>query len=128
MNPVQVSKTEVINELLPDPWTGLGVLIVLGAICYGLVRLRAIWRDDTDHDATRRELLAQFRESEREGVLSAEEYRLIKSRLVRPITPATETERREPAESSTDSGKGFNSPATANTDARTQGNPNDNPR
>lgn len=128
MNPVQVSKTEVINELLPDPWTGLGVLIVLGVICYGLVRLRAIWRDDTDHDATRRELLAQFRESEREGVLSAEEYRLIKSRLVRPITPATETERREPAESSTDSGKGFNSPATANTDAGTQGNPNDNPR
>lgn len=128
MDPVQVSKTEVINELLPDPWTGLGVLIVLGVICYGLLRLRAIWRDDTDHDASRRELLAQFRESEREGVLTAEEYRLIKSRLVRPTAPATETERREPAESSTDSGKGFNTPANATANAGTQGNQNENPR
>jgi hypothetical protein len=128
MDPVQVSKTEVIHELLPDPWTGLGVLIVLGVICYGLIRLRAIWRDDADHDASRRELLTQFRESEREGVLTAEEYRLIKSRLGRPVKPATETERREPAETSTASGKGFNHPATADAETGKLSNQNDNPR
>lgn len=128
MDPVQVSKTEVIHELLPDLWTGLGVLIVLGVICYGLFRLRAIWRDDTDHDASRRELLTQFRESQREGVLTAEEYRLIKSRLVRPITPATETERREPADTSTDSGKGLTAPSPANTGLGEQGIQYDNPR
>ena len=107
MNPVQVSKTEAINELLPDPWTGLGLVIVLGVICYGLFRLRAIWRDDTDDDASRRELLAQFRESQREGVLTAEEYRLIKSRLVRPIIPVTETERSESAAKPSDVVKGI---------------------
>jgi len=112
MDPVQFSKTVVWKELVPDPGTGLCLILILGVICWVLFRLRAIWRDDADHDATRRELLTQFRESEREGVLTAEEYRLIKSRLVRPTIPATETERRESAAKSTDSVKGFTAPST----------------
>jgi hypothetical protein len=107
MDPAQVSKTEVFHRLLPDPWIGLCLVAMLGVICWGLFRLRAFWRDDADRDANAHEMLAQFRDSEREGVLTAEEYRLIKSRLSQRDRSATETERRDTAAKSTESAKGI---------------------
>lgn len=107
MDPAQVSKTEVLKQLLPGWETGLGALVVFGVICWLVFRVRAYLRDDADGDASPDEMLAQFRESQREGVLSEEEYRLIKRRLVQSIAPTTVTERRESAEQSTDSVKGF---------------------
>lgn len=95
MNPIQISKTEVLKQLLPGPGAWICLLAILGAICWLVFRVRAYWRDDADGDASPHEMLAQFRESCREGVLTEEEYRLIKGRLVRGITPTTVTERRE---------------------------------
>jgi hypothetical protein len=107
MDPAQVSKTEVLHRLMPDAGTVLGLVLIFGVICWVLIRLRAFWRDDADHDAVPHEMLTQFRESQREGVLTAEEYRLIRSRLTQPAQPASETERRESAVKSTESAKGI---------------------
>ena len=113
MNPAQVSKTEVLNQLRPGPWAWLCLLVILGTICWLVFRVRAYWRDDAEGDASPHEMLRQFRESHREGVLTAEEYRLIKSRLVQGVMPVTVTERRESADQSTDSVKGFADPPAA---------------
>ena len=53
-------------------------------------------------------MLAQFRDSEREGVLTAEEYRLIKSRLVRQ--PVAESERRKSTVTAVGSDNGVAAP------------------
>lgn len=116
MDPAQVSKTEVLNRLVPDVGTGLCLLVVFGVICWALFRLRAYWRDGADHDASAHEMLAQFRDSQREGVLTPEEYRLIKSRLSHRDRAATETERRESAAMSTESAKGIAASPAASTD------------
>lgn len=107
MDPAQVSKTEVLNRLLPGPGAWVFLLVILGAICWLVFRVRAYLRDDDEGDASPHEMLTQFRESHREGVLTAEEYRLIKSRLVHGIKPTTVTERHESAARQTDSVKGF---------------------
>ena len=95
------SKTDVIQQLWPDSsfWIGLLILSVTagGTLWWFRGRWRedrAHWADDADGDVSRRELLSQFHESAREGVLTAEEYRLIKSRLVPPVQPVAESERR----------------------------------
>lgn len=113
MDPAQLSKTDVINRLLPGPGAWVCLMVIFGAICWLVFRVRAYWRDDAEGDASPHEMLAQFRESHREGVLTAEEYRLIKSRLVRGITPGTVTERHESADRSSDSVKGVAAPRTA---------------
>ena len=107
MDPTQAAKTEIWKQLTPSPGAWLCGMLVLGALMWLIVRCRSIWRDDTDGDASPEQLLRQFQESEREGVLSAEEYRLIKSRLMNHVAPATETERRESAAKSTNTAKGF---------------------
>ncbi len=107
MDPSQVPKMDVINRLLPGWEAGLCLLVLIGMICWLVFRVRAYWRDDAERDAGLHEMLARFRESHREGVLTAEEYRLIKSRLVRGASPVTEMERRESADQSSDSVKGF---------------------
>lgn len=107
MDPAQVSKTEVLNRLIPGWGAGLCILIIFGVICWLVFYLRSFWRDDSEGDASLHEMLSQFRESQREGVLTDEEYRLIKSRLVERNQLATVTERSESAEPSSDSVKGF---------------------
>jgi len=128
MDPSQVSKTEVLNQLLPGAGAWLCLVVIWGVICWVLFRLRAFWRDDADRDASPHELLAQFQESQREGVLTAEEYRLIKSRLVHRTNPATETERRESAAKSTDSVKGFTTLPNGQPDGGEYHNLTDHPR
>jgi hypothetical protein len=96
MDPSQISKTEVLKQLLPGAGGWICLAVILGVICWLVFRVRAYWRDDADDAASPHEMLAQFRELHLEGVLTDEEYRLIKSRLVRGITPTTVTERREP--------------------------------
>jgi hypothetical protein len=107
MDPSQISKTEVLKQLVPGAGAWLCLAVIFVAICWILFRLRAFWREDAERDATPHEMLAQFQESQREGVLTAEEYRLIKSRLAHKARAATETERRESAAKSTDSRKGI---------------------
>lgn len=109
------SQVEVMQQLWPERkfWIGLSILLVMGGTILWWIRGiwredRAYWGDDADGDAKRRELLAQFRDSEREGVLTAEEYRLIKSRLARH--PVAESERRNSTVVAVGSGKGVAAP------------------
>lgn len=96
MDPSQTSKTEVLKLLLPGVEAWVCLLVILGMICCLILWVRAHWRDDTDGDASAHKMLTQFRESQREGVLTDEEYRLIKSRLVPGgPTPGTVPERQD---------------------------------
>lgn len=95
MDPSQTSKTEVLKQLLPGVEAWVCLFVILGTICCLIVWIRAHWREDADDDASLHKMLTQFQESRREGVLSEEEYRLIKSRLVPRIKPTTVPERQE---------------------------------
>jgi hypothetical protein len=106
----EATRTDVLHQLLPGPGAWLGLAAILGVICWIAFRVRAYWREDADGDASLRQMLAQFRESHREGVLTDEEYRLIRSRLARPASPITITERSEPAPDGTGSAKGLADP------------------
>ena len=119
------SKVEVMQQLWPERnfWIGLSILLVIGGAILWWVRGtwredRAYWGDDADGDAIRREMLAQFRDSEREGVLTAEEYRLIKSRLA--SQPVAESERRNSTVTSVGSGNGVSVPNASPTDGARQ--------
>ncbi len=60
-------------------WIGLCVaLLILAGVVY---RLRSWWREDAGRAADSNELLTQFRELRREGDLTEEEFRSIRSRL-----------------------------------------------
>lgn len=107
MDPSHISKTEALKQLMPGASAWLCLLVILGVSCWILFRLRAFWRDDAEHDASPHEILAQFQESQREGVLTAEEYRLIKSRLAKAAKPVSETERSESAGKPSDVVKGI---------------------
>jgi hypothetical protein len=61
------------------PLAGTGLAIVVLAIA--VYALRSWFRDGEDPAASAHEMLAQYRELQRQGDLSDEEYRLIKSRL-----------------------------------------------
>jgi hypothetical protein len=106
MDLTQASKPEIWKLLAPSPGAWICLTVMIGVLAWLVARYRSIWRDDADDDASPDQMLRQFQESQREGVLSAEEYRLIKSRLMNHVAPATETERREPAAKSTESAKG----------------------
>lgn len=100
MDPSQTSKTEVLKQLLPGVEGWICLLVILGLIGWLILWARAHWRDDADDDASLHKMLTQFQESRREGVLTEEEYRLIKSRLVPRITPTTVPERQESGQGS----------------------------
>lgn len=124
----QASKTEIWKELLPGPGAWICLIVIVGVAAWLVVRFRAFWRDGDDGDASPHEMLTQFRESEREGVLTAEEYRLIKSRLLHRSEPASETERRESAAKSTLSAKGIAASNTPTQDAGEIDTRTDQPR
>jgi hypothetical protein len=66
-------------------WIGLCVaLLILAGVVY---RLRSWWREDAGRAVDSNELLTQFRELHREGDLTEEEFRSIKSRLAAPAPP-----------------------------------------
>jgi len=123
MNPAQASKTEVLKELLPGVEAWIFLLVILGLVCVLILWVRAHWREDADGDASVDKMLIEFQESKREGVLTEEEYRLIKSRLAPRLKPTTVPERKESGEglpprtgktlrgdSSVDSAKGVAAP------------------
>lgn len=101
----QAAQTEIWKQLVPSPAAWVCLAVIAGVLIWLVCRFRAVWRDDSDRDASPHQMLVQFQESEREGVLTAEEYRLIKSRLLQRIKPTTETERQRSAEKSTDPAK-----------------------
>ena len=100
MNPAQASKTEVLKQLLPSVEAWIFLLVILGLVCVLILWVRAHWREDADDDASVHKMLIEFQESQREGVLTDEEYRLIKSRLAPRLQPATVPERKETAKGS----------------------------
>ena len=100
MNPAQASKTEVLKQLLPGVEAWIFLLVILGLVCVLIFWVRAHWREDADGDASVDKMLIEFQESKREGVLTEEEYRLIKSRLAPRLKPTTVPERKESAEGS----------------------------
>lgn len=66
-------------------WIGLCVaLLFLAGVVYWL---RSWWREDSGREADSNELLTQFRELHREGDLTDEEFRSIKSRLATEVSP-----------------------------------------
>lgn len=83
----------MIAAAQPDLWeltqsSGPALLGLLALILFAIwmiVRIRERFRDREDHAATPHQLLMQYREMQREGDLTDEEYRSIKSRLVQQV-------------------------------------------
>jgi hypothetical protein len=66
-------------------WIGLCLaLLILAGVVYWL---RSWWREDAGRAVDSNDLLTQFRELHREGDLTEEEFRSIKSRLTAPAPP-----------------------------------------
>jgi len=119
-SPVPASKTDVLQQLWPEAWTWVVFAVLAGIGGWLLWRIRAHWSDDADDDASPHEMLVQFWESAREGVLTAEEYRLIKSRLTNSSRPVAESERHESTAPAVDSGNGMNAPKRPSSDGGQQ--------
>ena len=69
----------------------IATILVIAAIIWSIVRVRAWFRDDVGADESDEQLLIQMMEMRREGELSEEEYRSIKHRLaarLRSTSPA----------------------------------------
>ncbi len=64
------------------PWQWAIVLIAVSVGAWSIFQLRAWFREDTGRADDNLEMLTQFRDLHRQGDLSEDEYRLIKSRLV----------------------------------------------
>ncbi len=78
----------------------LGLLVLISVAVWVIIRIRERYRDREDHAAMPHQLLLQYREMQREGDLTDEEYRSIKNRLVQQVessargaTPLRQTNR-----------------------------------
>ena len=81
--------TEVLTPTLPSPWQLVGTAIVATLLIWGTFRIRAWFRDDDAGTGRNNDLLTDLRELQREGGLSEEEFRLIKTRLIHGSQGAT---------------------------------------
>ncbi len=91
-------------SLTPRQWTIAMIVVSVFAVCLGLwslFQLRAWFREDAGHADDNLKLLTQFRDLHREGGLSEDEYRLIKSRLVGGYGPQSTAGERPPASAET---------------------------
>ncbi len=80
------------GSLAPWQW---GVVVLVGSIgVWSLFRLRAWFREDDGRADGHLEMLTQFRDLHRQGGISEDEYRLIKSQLVAGHASQTQLERR----------------------------------
>jgi hypothetical protein len=70
-----------LTILVPSVWETLLILLALGIIIWLTLMIRAWFRDDEDVAAAERELLGRTHDLLREGELTEEEYRMIRSRL-----------------------------------------------
>ena len=72
--------TKLGGSLAPWQW---GVVVLVGSIgVWSLFQLRAWFREDDGRADDHLEMLTQFRDLHRQGGISEDEYRLIKSQLV----------------------------------------------
>ena len=100
-------KWEMLQTLTPRQWAiGLFVTAVV-ATCVGvwsIFQLRAWFREDAGRADDNLKMLTQFRDLHRQGGLSEDEYRLIKSRLVTGHGPQSNTGQGSPASAKTAEG------------------------
>lgn len=81
------------------------IMLVVGCVAvWSMFRLRAWFREDDGRADGNLEMLTQFRDLHRQGDLSEDEYRLIKSRLVRQQASPTRADGR-PTESAKSAGE-----------------------
>lgn len=64
------------------------LLVAVTLLLWGIVRIRVWFREDEDPAARPHEMLAQFRELQRQGDLTEEEFRLIKGRIIKQDSEA----------------------------------------
>ena len=98
--------TKLGGSLAPWQW---GVVVLVGSIgVWSVFRLRAWFREDDGRADDHLEMLTQFRDLHRQGGISEDEYRLIKSQLMaghasqtqagqRPSRPAKSAGRASPS-------------------------------
>lgn len=80
------------GSLAPWQW---GLVVLVGSIgVWSLFQLRAWFREDDGRADGHLEMLTQFRDLHRQGGISEDEYRLIKSQLVAGHASQTQSERR----------------------------------
>jgi len=88
-----------VRELSRLFWPVVGVIGALGVLAWAIVRIRAWLHEDSDPAASAHEMLAHYREMQRQGDLTEEEFRSIRSRLASQIaeSPAEVQGKREQA-------------------------------
>jgi hypothetical protein len=74
---------DVLDQTLPSGWELVGIGIGLVVLIWLTFRVKAFFHDDDAGSGRTSDLLSDVRELRREGGLSEEEFRLIKTRLVR---------------------------------------------
>ncbi len=86
---------KVMDASVAD-WIGFGAAFVaLIVLVWLFVRIRAWLQDDAGPEANTHQMLTQFGDLHRQGDLSEEEYRSIKSQLIEKLedSPREETEK-----------------------------------
>ena len=87
------------------PWQWAIALIVACVGIWSIFQLRAWFRDDAGREDDNLKMLTQFRDLHRQGGLSEDEYRLIKSRLIAGHGPQSKTGQGAPASAKTAEGR-----------------------
>ena len=73
--------------LRESAWTWIGLIFAIVVLAWIVVRVRAMFHGDDDPAENANQVLSEIREMYEEGKLSEEEFRSIKSRLVKQQTP-----------------------------------------
>jgi uncharacterized membrane protein len=81
---------EELSRVFQASWFWWATLFVIVAVtAWFLFRVRARFRDHEDPAEDKRRMLMQMGEMHRQGGLSEEEFRSIKSRLIEPLDHST---------------------------------------
>ena len=83
------------------PWQWAIALVVACVGVWSIFQMRAWFREDSGRADDNLKMLTQFRDLHRQGGLSEDEYRLIKSRLVAGHDPQTIAQQRPPTSAKT---------------------------
>lgn len=68
-------------------WEVVALIVALSVLIWGIFRIRSWYREDDDPDALHQEMLWQIRDLQRQGDLSEQEYRSIKSQIQNRMDP-----------------------------------------
>jgi hypothetical protein len=85
----QIRREELSRVFQASWYWWLALFVIVAVAAWLLFRIRARYRDHEDPAADHRQLLMQMGEMHREGGLSEEEFRSIKSRLIEPLDHST---------------------------------------